>query len=222
VLVVADHGFIYNDKLSGEIDKNPSSGLEIEERDPRFEIVKKLGNPEFGYCIPLKDVSKFGDDRHVVISAGINRFKSTGSGYLYVHGGASLQEIVVPVIESERKRIDVKTRVEPVLINKDLKVVANILRVQIVQKDPVSRNRKERYLLVGLYEGNRPVSNTAEIVMASPSELPSERNYNIDLVLKTDKEYAEVLKLRVYDKEDMLNPIIEENVINATLIKRDF
>ena len=52
--------------------------------------------------------------------------------------------------------------------------------------------------------------------------MPSERKKQLELRLKSKAVNISVLKLKVFDKEDQLNTIIEENVINATLIGDEF
>jgi hypothetical protein len=133
-----------------------------------------------------------------------------------------LQELIVPVIESTRKRTDVIKKVKPVLISKNLRVVSNILRIQILQDQRVSRNEKEREILVGLYRDLELVSNQVTIQMSSTSELPSERSFGCELMLRGDIGNISLLKLKIYDKDDDLNPLIIQEVINNTLIESDF
>ena len=54
------------------------------------------------------------------------------------------------------------------------------------------------------------------------SDSPSERMLRIELVLSATGSNASILKLKVFDTEDKLNPIIEEIIENKTLIKADF
>jgi hypothetical protein len=44
----------------------------------------------------------------------------------------------------------------------------------------------------------------------------------IELTLGAEANNEQFLKLKVFDKEDMLNPLIEERVQNNTLIQTDF
>ena len=222
VIITADHGFLYNDRIISEMDKESISGKDTDELHPRYALMSGRPPSKSGYLIPLRKVSTLDDERFILVPAGINRYKVQGAGQQYVHGGASLQEIIVPVIVSTRKRFAVTERVDPVLSNKDLRIVSNMLKIKLVQKEPVSKTRKERHLVVGLYHENQLVSNKAEIVLASGSDLPADRIYTLDLILSAESGDFEVLKLKVFDREDFLNPLIEQNVINTTIIKRDF
>ena len=49
------------------------------------------------YLIPNTDID-------VVVPYGVNLFKKQGESKKYVHGGDSLQEIVIPIIQIDNKR----------------------------------------------------------------------------------------------------------------------
>lgn len=66
------------------------------------------------------------------------------------------------------------------------------------------------------------VSNQVEITLNSTAESPSERISPVELTLSSEAGAVSFLKLKIFDKEDMLNPIIEERVQNSTLIATDF
>ena len=107
-------------------------------------------------------------------------------------------------------------------ISKNLRVVSNILRIQILQQQKVSKTEKEREILVGLYRDLELVSNQVVIQMSSTSGLPSERSFGCELMLRGDSGNVGLLKLKIYDKDDELNPLIVREVINNTLIEPDF
>lgn len=222
VIVTADHGYLYNDMTIGEKEKENCDAPGKNDIHSRYILTDDESGPVPGYYIQLKNVSLLKDERWIIVPKGINRYKVQGSGQQYVHGGASLQEMIVPVLVSSRRRISIAEKVDPVLKQKEMKIISNMLRIQIVQKDPVSREKKERNLSIALYFGNQVVSNQAEILLGSTSDLPTERIYPVDLVLKPDSGDSEILLLKIFDKDDPLNPLIEEKVINTTIIKRDF
>lgn len=47
------------------------------------------------------------------------------------------------------------------------------------------------------------------------------RTYSVELMLNAVAE-SNIMELRIYDKDDMINPLICERVINKTLIEQDF
>lgn len=222
VLVTADHGFVYNDFPIEEKDKEKGSGLEAIIEHSRFEIVRSNVKPSIGYIFPLSSTTKFKDELFVVIPQSVNRYRRSGSGNQYVHGGGSLQELIVPVIESARKREKLTTQVQPQFVTKDLKLVSNLLRVVLIQENPVSRFEKERAIRIGLYKENELVSNDKELLLNKTSDNATERIFQFDLHLTTTSKMASNYKLRVFDIADHLNPLLEADVRNQTLIQNDF
>ena len=224
ILITADHGFIYNDRTIEDKDKQPASGLNAIQTHNRFEIVDDKKEPEMGYKIPLSATTKFKENLSVVIPLSINRYRRQGGGHQFVHGGGALQELLVPIIESSRKRVEVAQKVKPVLGKRgDLRIVSSVLRVSLLQEKKVSGFEKELTVVVGIYKDSSLVSNEETVVMNGTSDAPSERMHRMDLILLPEIG-ASILKLKVFDKEDTdkLNPLIEEIVKNNTLIESDF
>ena len=176
-----------------------------------------------GYKIPLFKVSKYQEPYYVVIPDSVNRFKKAGSRYRFTHGGGSLQELVLPVIECMRKDERVQRKVELLLAtpDKDLKVVSNTLRLSVAQKSAVSAAEKERTIEAGIYENDRLVSGIATLRLNSTEPKPTNRIQHLSLVLN-NKTTSTILKLKIYDVEDKLNPLLERNITNNTLMARDF
>jgi len=128
VLITADHGFLYNDQAIAEADKEDAPGRDALIEHKRFSIYSKIIIPSLGYCIPLKATTQFNDERWVVIPASTNRYKRPGVGHQFAHGGGSLQELIVPVIESARKREEITIKVNVKLLTIDLKIVSRNCR----------------------------------------------------------------------------------------------
>jgi len=222
VLVTADHGFLYNDEkiVDKELEKLPSKTLISHNR---YFVTKDNHDQELGYTIPLKHTTDFKDDLFVTIPFSVNRYRKSGVGHQFVHGGASLQELVVPLIVSSRKRVEFAKKVNPTLLNKGkLRVVSNVLKFNILQENEVSRLEKERTIVIALYKETTLVSNTVDMVLNSTSEAPSDRLTNIELIVQAEFSNESVFKLKVFDIDDLLNPLIEELVINNTLLGQDF
>ena len=223
VLVTADHGFLYTDRPIEEKDKENSPNGKVVQNHNRFEISKESTEVEMGYKFPFSATTKFREDLFVTIPQSVNRYKLQGVGHQYVHGGGSLQEVVVPVIESSRKRQEITKKVTPMLLRHgQLRVVSNILRAQILQSNKVSRFEKEITVSVGLYKDLELVSNEPILLLNSTEDAPSERMHRVDLNLAAVAAKESFLKLKVFDVEDKLNPLIEERVQNSTLIQTDF
>jgi uncharacterized protein (TIGR02687 family) len=223
VFITSDHGFLYNDFDIAEADKNEIEDTEIVESDARHYTTKDHEDVSIGYKIPLFKVSRHQEPYYVVIPDSVNRFKKAGSRYRYTHGGGSLQELILPVIECMRKDERVQRKVELLLAtpDKDLKVISNTLRLSVAQKSAVSAAEKERTVEAGLYENDRLVSGIATLRLNATDPKPTNRMQHTSLVLN-NKTTSTILKLKIYDVEDKLNPLLEKNITNNTLMARDF
>jgi len=222
VIVTSDHGFLYKDKEIEEKDKENIVTDKLSQSGNRYFITEDLQQNDLLYSIPLSSTTLFTESAYVNIPLSVNRYKKQGVGHQFAHGGGSLQELIVPLIESTRQRVEVAKKVSPQLVIKNLIIVSNILKVTILQETKVSRLEKERTLKVGLYSASGLVSNEEICRLNFTSESASERVIRIDLNLLPDSGSVTFLKLKIFDEEDMLNPVIEERVQNNTLIQTDF
>jgi uncharacterized protein (TIGR02687 family) len=223
VIITADHGFLYNDREIEDKDLESISDPNPLASHNRYIITSSKSQQQLGYSIPLSKTTAFKDNVFVTIPHSVNRYRKQGVGHQFVHGGGSLQELVLPVIESTRKREEVVSKVKPMIINNGgLKVVSNLLRLSILQSTKVSRMEKELTISIGLYNNSNLVSNEVFSTLNSTSDSPTERSIRVELTLSSDIPKDAFLKLKIFDVDDKLNPIIEERVQNNTLIQSDF
>ncbi len=224
VIVTADHGFVYNDSKIEEKDFEPDipGDANLASRKNRYGLSNNLVQPESGYCVPFNRMNKIRSESFVIIPDGVNRYHRAGAGTRFVHGGASLQELIVPVIEIRKRHEREVQKVNPLLLTQSLSVVSNTLKLQILQDNPVSGTEKERTISIGLFYGNDLVSNLEEIRMNETSDQPSKRIFGVTLMLLPNQAEKSRLTLRVFDPEDPLNRLIEKDVENSTLYGTDF
>ena len=223
VILTSDHGFLYNDIEFEEKDKQAVQEDTIERKTRYYLTSSKDGivNVDKFY---LRDVSEMKEDVIVAVPSGTNRFNAPGGGYSFTHGGASLQEMIIPVIRSRQKRTDKTEKVGVTLISRDLKMVSSRLKIQIIQSEPVSMTMQERTLLCGVYANGELVTTMKEVKLdSSDSVNPANRIYDIELTLNKSAN-TNIMQLRIYDKDDtsFLNPLIKESVRNNTIIEQDF
>lgn len=221
VVVTSDHGFLYNDIDFEEKDKQRVSEDAIE-RKTRYYLTSSKNGVVNVAKFYLRDVSVMSEDCMVAVPYGTNRFNAPGGGYSFTHGGASLQEMIIPVIRSKQKRMDKTEKVGVTLISRDLKMISSRLKFQIIQSEAVSMEMLERTIVCAVYVNEKPVTAQKEIVLLSTDSInPANRIYDIELVLNTSTN-ANIMQLRIYDKNDFLNPLIKESVKNNTIIEQDF
>ncbi len=138
IFITADHGYIYQHDVLDESEFAVSdvSG-DVWKVNRRYILGRNL---EASNALKKFNGANIGltEDVDVLITKGINRLRIKGAGSRYVHGGASLQEIVVPLIKVSKKREDTTSQVEVDLIKSTDKITTNILAVSFLQKELVT------------------------------------------------------------------------------------
>jgi len=108
IFITSDHGFLYTNQptLDSDFCQVESEGSVKSNR--RFIIGKNL---QESTCVTKYDGKTLGVDgeNEFLIAKSINKIRVQGGGNRFVHGGASLQELVIPLISIKKKRAtDVK------------------------------------------------------------------------------------------------------------------
>lgn len=135
------------------------------------------------------------DNLRAVVPNGDIRFKLQGGGSNYVHGGASLQEIAVPIIKYQHVRKDKATEkdinrpVKVELISTSRKVTNNNFILKFFQSEKVGGKLKEAQLKVALWDGekNEMVSQERLLLADKDSDNAEERELKLYLTLKPGK-----------------------------------
>ena len=185
ILITADHGFIYQNR---EIDQSDFSGAEVRGKeilykDRRFILGKGLVESPGLHKFSSEALGLIGDVE-VQIPKSINRLRLSGSGSRFVHGGASLQEVVVPVVSINKKRQSDTTAVEvDILRGSNSLITTEELTVSLYQSTPVTEKNQPRMLRVGVYtELGELISDSYEMTFDLRSENPRAREQQINLI----------------------------------------
>jgi hypothetical protein len=222
VVVTADHGFLFNGIPFEEKDKH-SVTEECIEKKTRYYLAYSQVSVEGMAKFSLSSVSgmKAPKSLMVAVPLGTNRLAAQG-GYSFAHGGASLQEMIVPIIRSRLKRVDKTEKVGVALLSHNLTMVSSRLKVQLIQSEAVTMTVKERSVVCALYHGDTAVTEEQTITLNS-TDATNINNRVFDLSFTLNQSVsASLLQLRVFDEEDRLNPLIRETVKNSTMIDMDF
>lgn len=222
VYVTSDHGFLFNDIQFAEKDKHKINE-ECLERSTRYYLTNSEKEEPGVIKFRLDTVSGMLNASNVMVALpqGTNRFAAPSGGYMFTHGGAALQEIVIPVIVSRQERTDSKQPVGVMVLDRKLSMQASRLRFKLLQTEAVSMDMKERLIKVALYYNDAPVTPIKDVLLDKTDASLDNRKYLIDLTLNRNVD-AKVLQLKIFDATDELNPLIKENVTNNTLIENDF
>ncbi|WP_455621045.1 PglZ domain-containing protein [Parabacteroides sp.] len=223
VMLTADHGFLYNDVEFAEKDKHAVTAMGVIEKKTRYYVSDQATAQEGVVTMLLDKVSGMKTDLplYVGVPMGTNRLAASG-GYSFAHGGATLQEMLIPVIHSSQKRSDKTNKVGVALIDHNLVMVSSRVKFLLIQSEAVSMTVIERKVVCQVYQGDTPVTGEQTITLNSTdTNNLNNRVYEVVLTLKHSVSSG-MLQLRVYDEEDRLNPLIKEVVKNNTIIEQDF
>lgn len=220
VLITADHGFLYNDMTFEEKDK-----LSVTEEDmdktTRYFICNSETESTGITKFPLQSVSAMKGDYYVSVPTGTNRLSVKGGDYPFAHGGASLEELVIPIIHSRYKRVNAKQKVSVSLLEPTLTISSSRLKAHLVQGEAVSMDMQELTVQCAVYVGDEAVTPIKTITLNSTdTEMSTSRIYEVDLTV-TQSATSKIMQFKVFKKDDLLNPVIEKNIVNNTLIEQD-
>ena len=195
VVITADHGFLFAETAPGNPDKS-----KLEEKPDGTVIAKK--RYLLGRDLPSHERAWRGDTivtataeggMQFWVPKGNNRFHFTG-GARFVHGGAMLQEIVVPVIKVKHLKAKgrrEKTRSRQVavqVLGTAHKITTARHRFNLLQMEPVTGRVKAVTLKIAVYEGDEPVTTIESVTFDSTSSNFDERQKSVILTLR-DRPY---------------------------------
>jgi hypothetical protein len=154
-------------------------------------------------------------DGYCLIPKGIMRLRRQGSGARFVHGGASLQELMVPVIRFNRKRETTVEKVDISVIGMKQKITTNIVPVKFYQQSPVGGVVLPRTIIAGIYgEDGKLLSDTIQLTFDSESTESTDREkkytfhlsseitrYNgQDIILRCEERIGSTNQLKTYSE----------------------
>ncbi|TNE62526.1 MAG: BREX-1 system phosphatase PglZ type A [Sphingomonadales bacterium] len=191
ILITADHGFIYQHRPLDETEYSVAdpTGTEIFFKNRRFVIgrglnetagMKKFSSTELGLS----------GDLDVLIPNSINRMRIKGAGSRFVHGGATLQEVVIPVLRVGKRRESDLGKVDVQIIAPSRSLISSgQTSVALYQVQQVSEKQQQRALLAGIYaQDGTLISDEHELVFDFTSSNPRERELPITFLLSREAD----------------------------------
>ncbi|WP_282384501.1 MULTISPECIES: BREX-1 system phosphatase PglZ type A [unclassified Pseudomonas] len=226
LLITADHGFIYQNRPLEESDflSNEPDGDEVLYRDRRFVLGRGLRS-QAGFKTFSPDQLGLEGTLEVQIPKSINRLRLKGSGSRFVHGGATLQEVVIPVVRINKKRQSDVGRVEVEFIGGGGKTITTgQLAVVLYQTEAVTEKKQPRRLRAGLYTlDGELISDAHELTFDFASENPRERDLSVRFILsrKADEVNNQQVELRLEEQVEGTSHFTRYKVTRYT-IRRSF
>ena len=220
VIITADHGFLYQDSELQDADYVHAEvhGDKILYQDRRFVLGHGLQPADAFSHYQAKDIGLAGDIE-VLIPKSIGRLGLHGGGSRYVHGGACLQEIAVPVLRVSKKR---STDIRPVGLSLHTRagtITTFEVAVDVHQGEPVSDKIQARTVRIGMYSRDVLISNLQSVVLDSESLEARDRTQKVTLLLtrEADAHDGREVEIRVEEQTPNTNHYTTVTKATATL-----
>ena len=191
IFITADHGFLYTYSPLTESDKIGKSGFSgtVYEVGRRYAITDPLTAAEYLMPVQLEgEIGGIAVKGYTPLDS--TRIKIAGGGENYVHGGVSLQEMVVPVIAFKNLRTTSKKYVE--VSNAEIKLlsesrkVSNLLfSLDFFQRQPIGDKVQPcAYSIYMTDDEGVLISDRQTIIADRTSTNASERVFRVRFNLK--------------------------------------
>ena len=203
IMITADHGFLYQHRALEESDfaiADPQ-GTEILVRNRRFVIGRGLAATPGMKRFDAAGLGLAGS-LDVLIPNSINRLRVKGAGSRFVHGGATLQEVIIPIIrvgkqrETDLGQVDVQ-----IFVSGRSLISSGQTAVTLYQAQPVSEKMRPRELVAGIYASDGTlISDEVTLLFDFQSDNAREREMPRKFLLSREADRFNnqdvVLKLR--------------------------
>ena len=207
IVITADHGFMYNYKPIAETNKFSKTDLSGVNRAGRRYIVgdSSTSSP---YLQSVKLLINNKNDAYIGLAPkDIVRIKMTGGGENYVHGGISLQEMMIPVITCDNVKADSEKHTNEYakiqLVGDSRKISNSIFTLNFYQKDIVGGNIvPATYEVYMVNATGKPVSDVKTVVADKEDKDSSNRQFKVRMNLKPIQfSKTELYYLMIMDKD---------------------
>ena len=209
MMITSDHGFIYQHSELEESDFSKSNHKgETWKENRRFVIGKGLSNDDVTKSFKAQELN-ISSDADILIPKSINRLRVKGAGSRFVHGGASLQEIVIPLVKVTKKRQDTTSAVDIDIIKSTDRITTNILAVSFIQSNLVTDQILPRALRAAIYAEDGEILSDLfkyNFDIAEGSERQREVKHRFQLMAKASGKY----------KNQRVKLVLEEPVEGTT------
>ena len=202
--ITADHGFLYKRDKLHEFDKVSYEQEICVYPNKRFLLTtQKVDEPGI-----KSRMMAYLNHLYVTTPIGADIFKVSGGGQNYVHGGSSLQEMLVPVIElTTNTKAVAYDYVDVILTSTNRKVTNLITYFDFIQTEKVTDTMKARSLVAYFTtEAGEKISFDVPIVANRREDAPEKRTFHEKFTLKSrEYKYGDKYYLVLADANDEKN-----------------
>ena len=185
-LITADHGFIYKRDKLHEYDKISLDKSQIALANKRYLLSFDAVRNDAMVSRAMTYLGKL-NRLYVTTPMGVDIIKTPGGGQNYVHGGSSLQEMIIPVI----KVITYKGKQDTSSVNVELSYSSNritdiMVYLDFMQMEAVTDTLKPRKLMAFFVdEAGTKISYDVPIIANSTENDPRKRVMKEKFILKS-------------------------------------
>lgn len=211
VFITSDHGFLYRREDVRQMDKTPNKFADALLSKRRFflahgdsgDVFTRKISMEYLIKSPIEGMS----DLIVEVPYGTNIFPKQGESKKYLHGGDTLQEVVIPIIQIENKKKDRdRNRANQAtvkLISISRKITSLITFLEFYQNEEVNEKTMScNYEAYFVDSNNEQITNSIVINCDSKSKDMADRTYKEKFTFKNKKYSSEdqyYLVIKNYD-----------------------
>ena len=184
MLLTADHGFLFqqDDVPDDDLTPLPAAGS-IVFTDRRFVLGQNI-SPNPSVKVFSNAALDLGGDWSAAFPLSLGRFPLQGSGKRYVHGGITLQEVVLPVVKIHKARADDIDQVEVELLRVPAKITTGQLSISLFQDRAAIGKVLPVTLRVGIFaKDGKPLSEIKTVTFDSKDMEARQRETTLLLVL---------------------------------------
>ena len=210
-IVTSDHGFVYRNKKIDESSKYSNiSSMGFDDFSQRYIVVK--GQEEVNFTNKF-EMNYLGNcNSSVIVPYGYDMFKKSGGGIQYIHGGASLQELITPIITLSEMRSYVKGEIaEPVKVrlkSVNRRIMNKSFTLTFEQCEKVGDKKTEAHVKVFFMDEDQHVISDEKVFIANKTtDNINERSIDMRFLLKNldyDRNKRYYLVMKNADTDELL------------------
>lgn len=182
MLLTSDHGFIFQQSELADEDLTPLPASHVLTfRNRRFAIGSGI--------VTRSDIKIFSSHSLGLTSSwdgafplSLGRYPLQGSGKRYVHGGVSLQEVVVPVVKIHKARADDTGKVDVEILRAPVKITTGQVSLSLLQDRQVQGKILPRNLRVSVCAKNGTLLSDIKTLTFDSRE-PDARQREVSVLL---------------------------------------
>ncbi|MCP1663285.1 uncharacterized protein (TIGR02687 family) [Methanocalculus sp. AMF5] len=234
IIITADHGFIYNRDSLESVDIVETTGFDKDQAlitNKRFIISSEDIHLQNTHRFDLDVISDSAEKMYIYTPYADLRFRLQGGGRNFVHGGLSLQEIVIPVLiykhnksEADLDRKGIEHGKVGITVIDLKKVTNNPFKIRLLQTENVTDKREPLRCKIALYDnsGSR-VSDEKVLIADKTSNEPNDRIFEVMLTMSAHiKNGIYILKAVNEDVKALNRDVFEMPIEVDILITDDF